>query len=201
MMMNERARGRKEESSRRRRRHSLSFTAYFFAALACLIQLPNSIEAGCNKRDGTGCTNQIETGNVNSYEGDCAGKTWEFRNIWQGVKENYRDEYGVCTKDCGGGTQVKSRKYDYYRITNCETKDKNSFVHVYVWNRRNYRVHVYFILCNSFVSSSTVTAVATTVASAVATTAGKQRCTDGCYWRASVTSNGSRVWFSNHRLR
>ena len=67
MMMNERARGRKEESSRRRRRHSLSFTAYFFAALACLIQLPNSIEAGWNKRDGTGCTNQIETGNVNSY--------------------------------------------------------------------------------------------------------------------------------------
>ena len=47
--MNERARGRKEESSRRRRRscrHSFSFTACFFATLACLIQLPNSIEAG-----------------------------------------------------------------------------------------------------------------------------------------------------------
>ena len=136
MMMNERARGRKEESLRRHhsRDHSFSFTACFFATLACLIQLPNSIEAGWkSNRDGTACTNAISTGSYTSYESECAGKTWEHRNIWWGTKENYYYTYGSCSRTCGGGTTARYKKYDYYRITSCSTKDNRiascGFVH------------------------------------------------------------------------
>lgn len=122
-MMNERARGRKEESLRRRRlrRHSFSFTACFFAALACLIQLPNSIEAGWKGRDGTGCTATYS----HKKEGDCAGKDWEERNGWAGIKKDWAwHNDGGCSKDCGGGIQKKRYLYNFKRITSCETKDE-----------------------------------------------------------------------------
>ena len=79
-MMNERARGRKEESSRRRRRsrrRSFSFTACFFAALACLIQLPNSIEAGWTSKSDSECTAKLVNNEINSFEGDCDNRDWD----------------------------------------------------------------------------------------------------------------------------
>ena len=103
------------------RRHSFSFTACFFAALACLIQLPNSIEAGWKGRDGTGCTATYS----HKKEGDCAGKDWEERNGWAGIKKDWAwHNDGGCSKDCGGGIQKKRYLYNFKRITSCETKDE-----------------------------------------------------------------------------
>ena len=125
--MNERARGRKEESSRRRRRscrRSFSFTACFFATLACLIQLPNSIEAGWTSKSDSECTNKLVNNEINSFEGDCDNRYWAHIGDWKGYRTNEYTTYGECNPTCGDGTRTVYRKYDFYRMTGCEKKDK-----------------------------------------------------------------------------
>ena len=49
------------------------------------------------------------------------------------IEQTEYTTYGECNPTCGEGTRTVYRKYDFYRMTGCEKKDKKiETMHFYV---------------------------------------------------------------------